>query len=404
MSAVAEIVGPASQTEALFKKFLVDAPVPFAVLQRPGKITACNSMFERLLPLSPIDKPIQFVDILPPTNRKEAQRLLSEFFGHARERFQFESPRAGQNNCVMRWTGWYGTHANLTTDTALLMAEDLSELAAAEQRLRQAERLETIGRMAGGVAHDFNNVLTGVLLCCDLLIATLEPGHRARVYADEIRTAGLQATGLAEQLLRLARPTKSSPQPISLNEIVEGMHSLLTRLIRENIRLEIHLDPDLGPVRMDPTQAQQILLNLVLNARDALPAGGQIKVETSNCRVQVLSDSRADRVGSPTLSCALLTVLDNGHGMDESVRAHLFEPFFTTKAVKGTGIGLATVHNIVTTNGGLVHVDSKPSCGTRISVLLPLTAESTLEFAGPKSFHTVNDGPLPSYQTKDSIS
>ena len=401
MSAVAEIVGKAGQREALFQEFLQDAPVPLAVMQRPGQVTAFNSIFERLVQLAPARRPIQFVDLLAGSIRGAGQRLLTELFDGARERFQFESQSAGRDNRILRWTAWCATRDD-EGDCVLLMVEDLSDVAAAEQRLRQAEKLETIGRLAGGVAHDFNNVLTGVLLCCDLLISVLEPGHRGRIYAEEIRKAGLQATGLVQQLLRVARPTKSSPHPISLNQVAEEMRTLLTRLMRENIELRVHLDPALGLVKMDPTQAQQILLNLVLNARDALPAGGQIAVETGNCHVQVLSGGQADRSETPTLPCALLTVTDNGHGMDETVRAHLFEPFFTTKAGRGTGIGLATVHDIVTTNGGLIHVESKPGCGTRISLLLPLVQQSNAEFLRPENFHAVNDGSLLSFQAKDS--
>src|SRR5579864_3807924 len=167
---------------------------------------------------------------------------------------------------------------------------DRADIAGAGQRLRQAERLETVGRLAGGVAHDFNNLLTGVLLYCDLLMASIEPGHRARKYADEIRKAGMQATGLVRQLLALARPADSQPRLLSLNEIAEGMRNLLVRLIGENIELRLRLDSNLGLIKMDSTQAQQILLNLVLNARDAMPTGGQITIETRNGKVQVLTD------------------------------------------------------------------------------------------------------------------
>ena len=151
-----------------------------------------------------------------------------------------------------------------------------------EERLRQAERLEAVGRLAGGVAHDFNNLLTGILLYSDLLLTHLEPCHRVRKYAQEIRNAGIQATGLVRQLLAVSRPRSSEPHLLSLNDVAEGMRTLLTRLIGENIELEFHLDPNLGLVKMDPTQAQQILLNLGLNARDAMPDGGRIAVMTGN--------------------------------------------------------------------------------------------------------------------------
>lgn len=156
------------------------------------------------------------------------------------------------------------------------------------------------------------------------------------------------------------------------------MRNLLVRLIGENIDLQFRLDPNLGLVRMDPTQSQQILLNLVLNARDAMPGGGQITVETCNCKVQVLT-ATALWASSPTsLPCALFVVADNGSGMDASTRAHLFEAFFTTKSGTGTGLGLATVYDIVTSNGGLIDVDSAPACGARVSVLLPLVPEAVL--------------------------
>jgi signal transduction histidine kinase len=203
-------------------------------------------------------------------------------------------------------------------------------------------------------------------------MAGLDAEDRARRYVEEIRSAGVQATGLVKQLLSVVRPADSGPRLLSLNEIAQGVQDLLLRLIGENIRLEFHLDPTLGLVRMDHTQAQQILLNLVLNARDAMPGGGHILVETSNCRVQVLRESGFHGSVATFVPCALFAVEDNGRGMDAATRARVFEPFFTTKGGKGTGLGLATVHDIVTSNGGLIHVDSQPGRGTRVSVLLPL--------------------------------
>jgi signal transduction histidine kinase len=255
------------------------------------------------------------------------------------------------------------------------------------KRLRQSEQLESVGRLAGAVAHDFNNLLTGILLYCDLILA-VESDDRIRRYTAEIRNAGIQATGLVRQLLAVAKPTNNDPRLLSLNEIAKGLRDLLARLIGENIELRFRLSPSLGLVRMDPTQAQQILLNLVLNARDALPGGGQITVETSNCLLQIVADasdavktaqdqssmaasSAANHVAS--LSCVLFVVEDNGAGMDAATQSHLLEAFFTTKPTgKGTGLGLATVHDIVTSNGGLIHVESALARGTRITVLLPL--------------------------------
>ena len=272
---------------------------------------------------------------------------------------------------------------------------------APHHHLLQAERLEAVGRLAGGVAHDFNNLLTGILLYCDLLMASIEPDHRARKYADEIRQAGTQATGLVRQLLAIARPPNFQPRLLSLNEIAEGMRNLLARLMGENIDLKFSLDPNLGLIKMDPTEAQQILLNLVLNARDAMPRGGVIFLETRNCKIQAVTESSLGTSTQACLPCALFVVEDNGIGMDETTRAHMFEPFFTTKAGKGTGLGLATVHDIVTSNGGLIHVQSAVAHGTRVSVLLPLDSGFSPELSPGNRFHPVPDGQVFSSQEED---
>jgi signal transduction histidine kinase len=331
---------------------------------------------------------LRLTDLIHLESPAESDRLLRELFDGRRDSFQVDSVPSVKNRRV-RWTAWRVPSTNGEPDSVVAMAEDILEKVVpeddalknreAEQRLRQAEKLEAVGRLAGGVAHDFNNLLTGVLLYCDLLMAHLEPCHRVRKYVEEIRNAVLQATSLVRQLLAVARPASSEPRLLSLNEIAEGMRNLLVRLIGENIELNLHLDPNLGLIKMDPTQAQQILLNLALNARDAMPNGGHITVETSNCKVQVLAEPVAKTGSTAVLPCALFVVADNGCGMDAATRAHVFEAFFTTKTGgKGTGLGLATVYDIVTRNGGLIHLDSAPACGTRVTVLLPLVPDAAL--------------------------
>lgn len=364
-----------------------NAPFAWADCQIDGQVTALSPALKRRLSREcGVSPPIRFGDLVQPKDSDEAERLLGDLFGRQLENFQIESQTTDASRSV-RWTVWRVAGANGHADSALAMEEDLSRNHEADQRLRQAERLEAVGRLAGGVAHDFNNLLTGVLLYCDLLLAHIEPCHRVRKYAEEIRKAGMQATGLVRQLLAVARPTNSQPRLLSLNEIAEGMRNLLVRLIGENIELRFQLDPNLGLIKMDPTQCQQILLNLALNARDAMPGGGQITIETSNCKVQILPEPRSEAASAPSLPCALFVVADNGEGMDEVTRAHVFEAFFTTKAAKGTGLGLATVHDIVTSNGGLIHVDSALQRGTRVSVLLPLVPLSTPDFGETPDFH-----------------
>jgi len=366
-----------SKTELL--PLFENAPLGVVQCRREGTITALNPALQRMLGDRPrITRPLRFADLLHPQDRAEAEQLLGEVFERRRDNFQIDSEITDSNHRRVRWTAWRVPGTNGNSDAVLALAEDVHRNREAELRLRQAEKLEAVGRLAGGVAHDFNNLLTGVLLYCDLLMAHLEPCHRVRKYALEIRNAGLQATGLVRQLLAVARPTNSEARLLSLNEIAEGMRNLLVRLIGENIELKFQLDSNLGLVKMDPTQSQQILLNLVLNARDAMPGGGQITVETSNCKVQVLTEPASGADSTASLPCALFVVADNGSGMDAATRAHLFEAFFTTKAGTGTGLGLATVNDIVSSNGGLIHVESAPARGTRVSVLLPLVPQSVL--------------------------
>jgi signal transduction histidine kinase len=383
-----------------FSSILKHAPVGLALCQSPGNVTSTNSTFEELLSLSSNQIPCALCELMQ--DGDESRRLISEVFQGTRESFQLECAAWGAESKSLRWTVWAVHGEGTGIEGAVVMIEDLSGMALARQRLQQAERLETVGRVAGGVAHDFNNLLTGVLLYCDLLISVVGPADRARKYAEEIRKAGLQASGLVRQLLSVVRSNKSLPRPVSLNEVAEGMRNLLVRLIGENIDLKLRLDPALGLVKMDPVQAQQILLNLVLNARDALPDGGNISVETGNCKMQILSDKGESSSEKTSLPCALFAVEDNGLGMDESVRAHLFEPFFTTKLGKGTGIGLATVHDIVSSNGGLIHVQSEVSRGTRFSILLPIVPESAPESIQDTSFHPTQSGEVLSFQSEET--
>src|ERR1051326_305673 len=225
-----------------------------------------------------------------------------------------------------------------------------------KSRNQNSIALETMGRLVSGVAHDFNNLLTGILLYCDLLTAALEDRPRLRSQVREMRAAGEQGGALIQQLLTLARHQVSEPRPILWNDTILGLKSFLQRLIGENIELVAELDPQLEPVEMNPAQMQQTLMNLVLNARDAMPNGGRIILATSNCKSN----------GSSRVSAVEFSVSDTGCGMDDETRAHIFEPFFSTKAPgRGNGLGLATVHNIFGQHGGTIQWERSPGARTR---------------------------------------
>jgi PAS domain S-box-containing protein len=244
------------------------------------------------------------------------------------------------------------------------------ERARMEEQFLQAQKMESIGRLAGGVAHDFNNNLTVINGYCDILLSSLAGDDPARKEISQIRKAGSQAANLTRQLLTFSRRQAFSPQRVDLNELVTEAKSLLGRLFGEQIRIQTRLGLRLPGVVADPTQLHQVLMNLVINARDAMPGGGDIGIETSSVCLE--EEQAARTVGARPGEFVRLTVSDTGAGMDAETKRHIFEPFFTTKPRgAGTGLGLATVYGIVQQSKGWVECESEPGMGTTFRVLLP---------------------------------
>jgi PAS domain S-box-containing protein len=242
-----------------------------------------------------------------------------------------------------------------------------------EEQLRQSQKMEAVGRLAGGIAHDFNNLLTAILGYTDFLIQDVPPASRGDV--EGIQKAGRSAAALTRQLLAFSRRQILQPEVLDLNVIVANTHRLLRRLIGEDVEIRMQLAPDLPAIKADPGQIEQIVLNLAVNARDAMPAGGQLTIETRREEIA----APGTRGGLPTTSgpSALIVVSDTGCGMTEEVRSHMFEPFFTTKEFgKGTGLGLATVYGIVQQSGGFIEVDTAPDKGARFHVGFPGLADA----------------------------
>jgi PAS domain S-box-containing protein len=251
----------------------------------------------------------------------------------------------------------------------LVLNTDITEKKKLEMQLLHAQRMESVGRLAGGVAHDFNNLLTIITGYSEMLLLRREHDDPAAEALREILRAGERAAALTRQLLAFSRRQILQPQVLDLNLLVRESEKMLRRLIGEDIDLASALAADLGPVRADPGQFEQILLNLVVNARDAMPTGGQLTLETQNVD---LDGSYAERhPGVSPGPYVLLAVTDTGCGMNEAVRARVFEPFFTTKAEVGTGLGLATVFGIVQQSGGHIEVYSEPGRGSTFKVYLP---------------------------------
>jgi PAS domain S-box-containing protein len=247
---------------------------------------------------------------------------------------------------------------------------DLTPVRALEAQLRQAQKMEAVGRLAGGVAHDFNNLLTVITGRSQLLLLKLRPDHPLRRDVELIEETAHRAAALTSQLLAFSRKQVLQPRVLDVNEVVRGMETMLGRLIGEDIVLTTTLDRAAGYVRADPAQLEQMIANLVVNARDAMPLGGRLALETRG----VVLDERFARshVGVRPGPYVRLIVRDTGVGMDAVTKAHLFEPFFTTKGPgKGTGLGLATVYGIVTQSGGAIRVESEPGQGATFTIDLP---------------------------------
>lgn len=254
------------------------------------------------------------------------------------------------------------------------IAHDVSELKNLEAELYQSQKMETVGRLAGGIAHDFNNLLTIIQGNNSLILERLEPGGELARYSQEVKQASERAASLTQQLLAFSRKQVMIPRAMSLNRTVTAVERMLHRLIGEDIRLQVDLDPDLGSVHADPSQIELVLLNLAVNSRDALPQGGRLRISTQG--VDLSDSSKARPFDLEPGRYALLSFSDDGLGMDEETRSHAFEPFFTTKEEgKGTGLGLSTVYGIVKQSGGGVTVDSRPGEGTRFRIYLPIALD-----------------------------
>ena len=281
-----------------------------------------------------------------------------------------------------RWT--LGQDVDGRAASRLMINTDVTDKKKLETQLNQSQRLEAVGRLAGGVAHDFNNLLTVIIGFSELVLGSLSPQEPSHGLVQEVRDAGQRAATLTRQLLAFGRKQVLAQVVFDLNGLVSETEKMLRRLIGENIDFGTALDPALGAVKADPGQIEQVLMNLVVNARDAMPQGGRLTIETRNVdRPRSGAPQPAELLPGPYVC---LTVTDTGCGMDEATKARVFEPFFTTKELgKGTGLGLATAYGIVKQSGGSIEVESTLGRGTTFRIYLPRVAPDATPARRPRS-------------------
>ncbi len=315
------------------------------------------------------------LDLIHPEDRDGVASRLTEVMANSRGRVIVAARVRHKDGS---WRYLEGVLTNLLDDPSVGAIvnnyRDATERRSLEQQVIQAQKMEAVGRLAGGVAHDFNNILTAIGGYTDLLLADLPPDDPRRQDVDEIHRAADRAAALTQQLLAFSRRQVLQPKVIDLNALVSNVENLLRRLIGEDVLLATTLAGDVGRVRADPGQVEQVIVNLAVNARDAMPAGGRLTIETRNVELDAAYAAEHQTVVPGPY--AVIAVSDSGTGMSAETQSHMFEPFYTTKEVgKGTGLGLATVYGIVKQSGGSIWVYSELGHGTTVKVYLPRVDE-----------------------------
>jgi PAS domain S-box-containing protein len=354
---------------------LVELSPDAIFIHSDGRLVFANHATARLLgaraPEDLVGKPI--LDIVHPDSRGAVEERVRRLLADQRQS-QFARQkllRLDGGVVEVEVAGSYFMHSG--RPAVQVVARDVTQRLALEEQLRLSQKLEAVGRLAGGVAHDFNNLLTVIAGHGDLLARQLPDGDARRHGIEEIRRAAERAASLTRQLLAFSRKQVLQPKVLDLNEVLSEIQVVLRRVLGEDIDLVTRLDPGIGRVRVDPGQIEQVVLNLAVNARDAMPTGGRLSLETTN----VFLDAEFSRLHPPTPPgrYVLLVIADSGCGMDEETCAHLFEPFYTTKEVgKGTGLGLPTVYGIVKQSGGYIWAETAPNQGTAFRIYLPIVA------------------------------
>jgi two-component system, cell cycle sensor histidine kinase and response regulator CckA len=358
------------RSEASFRSVIVDAPYGIYRADLAGKFLMVNSALEKMLGYKSQEELLE-ANLATGIYRYQAEhQKINELFlrdQHFKD-VEVEWKRKDGAFLTVRCSGWPVKDESSTYIE--VFAEDVTERRVLERQLRMAQKMEAVGRLSGGIAHDFNNLLGVIIGYIQVMKRSLVPGTSSHEYAEEIEKASQRAVSLTRQLLAFSRQQVLEPTILNLNTLVSDMEKMLPRLIGEDIQLNLMLDSTIGQVKADPGQIEQVVMNLAVNARDAMPDGGKLTIQTANAEIDAAF--AREHQGSIPGQYVMLAVTDTGTGMDPETQAQIFEPFFTTKdRDKGTGLGLATVYGVVKQSSGYITVDSEKGKGASFKIYLP---------------------------------
>ena len=367
------------RSELSFRTVVEDAPYGIFRATLAGQFLMVNPALQKMLGYQSRDELLKAnlaEDIYRyPAEHEKVNALLLQ--GQNLKAIEVEWKRRDGTPIRVRWRGSPVKGESGVVSYLEVFAEDITEQRVLERQLRMAQKMEAVGRLSGGIAHDFNNLLGVIIGYTQVVKRTLGPNHPSFEHTEEIEKAGQRAVSLTRQLLAYSRQQVLEPAILNLNTLVSDMEKMLSRLIGEDIALSLKLDPALRQVKADRGQIEQVLMNLVVNARDAMPDGGQLTIETGNAELD-LAYTR-EHPGSRPGRYVMLGVTDTGTGMDSETLAQVFEPFFTTKERdKGTGLGLATVYGVVKQSDGYISVESQKGKGASFQMYLPLVNEAAV--------------------------
>ena len=361
-----------SRSEASFRSLVEGAPHGIYRATMTGQFLEVNRALQRMLGYESAQELFN-ADLATQVFRHSADyERMNELLAESKvmKDIELEWKRPSGEPIVVRCSGHRVEGKDGGPDYFEVFAEDVTERRTLERQLRMAQKMEAIGRLSGGIAHDFNNLLGVIIGYSGVLKKSLDKNQPTYEFAAEIEKAGQRAASLTRQLLAFSRQQVLTPSVLSLNSLVADMEKMLPRLLGEDINVSLALDSELGNVKADQSQIEQVIMNLAVNARDAMPSGGKLQIQTANIELD-LAYTR-EHPGSKAGSYVMLAIADSGTGMSVETIAHIFEPFFTTKGVgQGTGLGLATVYGVVKQSNGYIWVDSTLGRGTIFQIYLP---------------------------------